>query len=238
MSLEGFNKNIEQIVGQITVASSLTESYRNEIDEMKKNDVYGKALTMIEVIKQALKATNDTFITHNKADPVDVKEYYKEILREKLSSVSLVASTLQKYSLDNKRIKLKMLSSKVTPDEIDSLPAEKLIQVYDQEVNRRTKAHEALAYVEKRHRDILDLEESIVELNQLFADFAILVDVQSEMINTVEKNVDKTVSNVEQGVKNLRTANVYQKKSRKRLCCLTAVLVAVVLVIIAVKNSV
>ncbi len=46
------------------------------------------------------------------------------------------------------------------------------------EDRKHTKAKQALDHLREKHSDIMSLEKSIVELNQLFMDMAILVETQ------------------------------------------------------------
>ncbi len=46
------------------------------------------------------------------------------------------------------------------------------------EDRKHTKAKQTLDYLREKHNDLLNLEKSIMELNQLFMDMAILVETQ------------------------------------------------------------
>lgn len=97
----------------------------------------------------------------------------------------------------------------------------------------KKEAEEALKYVQSKHKEIQKLESSINELHQLFVDMAILVEAQGELINQIEKNVESAANYTRQGVKQLEQANKYQKKSRKKMCCLLICLLLVAAGILA-----
>lgn len=80
---------------------------------------------------------------------------------------------------------------------------------------RHSQAKDALAYIENKHKEIMALEQSIMELHQLFLDMAILVEAQGELIDQIEYNVTESVAYTAEGVKQLKAANKYAKKSRK-----------------------
>jgi len=101
----------------------------------------------------------------------------------------------------------------------------------------RDKAQQALSYVENKHNDIVKLNNSIMELHQLFVDMSVLVAAQGELIDQIEDNCNMAAEYTSQGVKAIREAAVIQKKSRKKLCCIV-VLVVVVIVIIVVLFTV
>jgi len=101
----------------------------------------------------------------------------------------------------------------------------------------RDKAKQALSYVENKHNDIVKLNNSIMQLHQLFVDMSVLVAQQGELIDQIEDNCNMAAEYTSQGVKAIREAAVIQKKSRKKLCWIV-ILVAVVIIIIVVVFTV
>ncbi len=93
-------------------------------------------------------------------------------------------------------------------------------------------AKDTLAYIENKHRAMLALEQSIKDLHQLFLDLAILVDEQDNLINDISYNVSVSVSNVQEGVRELKTTNRYQKKSRKKMLIIIVLLMILLIAII------
>merc|ERR1712048_935173 len=84
-------------------------------------------------------------------------------------------------------------------------------------------ARNALADIQERHKDIMKLEASIQELHQLFLDMAVLVESQGELLDQIEYTVSQSVTYTGkvrrwQAVDDLRTANKYQKKLRRKMC--------------------
>ena len=77
---------------------------------------------------------------------------------------------------------------------------------------------QALKEVEQRHMDILQLEQSINELFELFTEVSILVDTQGEMIDVIEHNVYETREVIETTQRQLKQAYKYKKKSYLVLC--------------------
>ncbi|KAI9216857.1 t-SNARE [Blastocladiella britannica] len=92
-------------------------------------------------------------------------------------------------------------------------------------------AKQALQDIQERHQDIIKIEKSILELHQLFVDMSVLVAQQGELLNQIDSHVSKAVEYTEQGVEELKEANVIQKKSRKRMCILIFCLVVLAVVI-------
>ncbi|KAI9025528.1 t-SNARE [Hyaloraphidium curvatum] len=102
-------------------------------------------------------------------------------------------------------------------------------------------ARMALHSIQARHNDILRIEKTVIELQQLFMDMAVLVAAQDDAIIEIGQNVQKTVEYTEKGVDELRKARKKQKKSRKMMClvvlCLIVVLVITgVIVLVVLKR--
>lgn len=74
----------------------------------------------------------------------------------------------------------------------------------------------ALDIVSNRHNDLVTLNTSIIELQKLFVDMAILVREQDSLFNNIEANVLRACAFVEKGKDDMKTAVVHQKKSRKK----------------------
>jgi len=101
-------------------------------------------------------------------------------------------------------------------------------------------AKNALADIQDKHRDVMRLEQSLVELHQLFVDMATLVEVQGEMLDNIEYSVQQAQTYVDKGVKELEKAKANQKKSRKTMCCLlccfATILIVVVIAVLGARN--
>eukprot|EP00026_Physarum_polycephalum_P014779 Phypoly_transcript_15332.p1 GENE.Phypoly_transcript_15332~~Phypoly_transcript_15332.p1 ORF type:complete len:259 (+),score=40.09 Phypoly_transcript_15332:121-897(+) len=93
-------------------------------------------------------------------------------------------------------------------------------------------AKNALSYVKDRHRDIVAIEASVRELNQLFIDFAIIVNSSGEMLGHIEENVNSAVLHTASGAQELGKAVKEQKKSRKKMYIILFILVIIVIIVL------
>lgn len=75
---------------------------------------------------------------------------------------------------------------------------------------RKEKAKEALSYIKSKHQEIIKIEQSLLEIQSLFNELAVLVRSQSEFIDRIQSNVHKTKANVSKGVEELKKARYYQ----------------------------
>lgn len=79
------------------------------------------------------------------------------------------------------------------------------------------KSVSSLKFISNRHKELVDLNESVIELQKLFIDLAVLVREQDRLFGDIESNVGKAMGFVEKAKKDMKTATVYQKKSRRKM---------------------
>ncbi|XP_041484381.1 syntaxin-12-like isoform X2 [Lytechinus variegatus] len=91
-----------------------------------------------------------------------------------------------------------------------------------------------LTLIQEREEQIRQIEATMLDVNEIFKDLSMMVSEQGEMIDSIEANVDRAGDNVEEGTKQLATASKYQKKARKKMCCIFMILAicAIVLALI------
>jgi t-SNARE complex subunit (syntaxin) len=88
-----------------------------------------------------------------------------------------------------------------------------------------------LADLKSRNNDIKKLEESIIQLHQLFMDMQVLVDAQGELLNNIEYNVEETKGATVAAHEELVEARNHQKSAGKKKCCIALIIVAILLAI-------
>lgn len=79
-------------------------------------------------------------------------------------------------------------------------------------------AKKALEDIQTKHIEVMKIEKSILELQQLFIDMAVLVAAQGEVIDQIAVHVEGAVNDTEAGANALKKAVEIQKKTRKVLC--------------------
>ncbi|XP_043952258.1 syntaxin-2-like [Gambusia affinis] len=73
----------------------------------------------------------------------------------------------------------------------------------------------AVSEIERRHQDIISLEYGIKELHEIFTDTAMLLEIQGELINNIEKNVTSAGEYVHASKKETGRALAYKKNPYK-----------------------
>jgi len=88
--------------------------------------------------------------------------------------------------------------------------------------------------LQERERAVRQLEADIGDVNQIFKDLAAMVHDQGELIDSIEANVETSSVRVEEGVEQLRQAERYQNKARRKkmLLALIGLIILVILIII------
>ncbi|XP_060563518.1 syntaxin-1A homolog isoform X2 [Ruditapes philippinarum] len=92
------------------------------------------------------------------------------------------------------------------------------------------KAKMELREIEARDAEIKKIENSVVQVNQLFKEINALVMEQGEKIDNIEKHVNAASVDVESGNVQLKQAREHQSKARKKKICCIGILVAVLLI--------
>ena len=74
---------------------------------------------------------------------------------------------------------------------------------------------DAVKDIEDQHKGMQQIEQGVKEIQELFQDMAVLVDLQQETLDVIERNVQDTAKYTHDAEKNITQAEVYQKQSRK-----------------------
>lgn len=67
-------------------------------------------------------------------------------------------------------------------------------------------------YVDDRHKDIIKLNKSMIEVNQLFVDMACIVDYQGDVVDRIAYRVENAKNDCAKGTEDLVYAYKYKKK--------------------------
>lgn len=98
-------------------------------------------------------------------------------------------------------------------------------------------AQQAYTEAQSRASDVEVLMRSIADVAQMFNDLAILINKQSEMLDSIEQNIVRAGEYVKKGNDELRKGIEMQKKTRKCYCCMIVILIVIICVLIAGLGS-
>lgn len=139
------------------------------------------------------------------------------------------------------RDQVRMVDADATEEKVEHLlqHPQQMEQMYQQAiVGVNVNIKRMVEEIEERYNDIINLEESIRRMHEMFLHLAALVHSQGEILDNIEKNVDSAATYVEKGVQALQNAKEHQKKARTRKCCLLVIVLVILLVIIVPTVSV
>lgn len=87
---------------------------------------------------------------------------------------------------------------------------------------------------EHREHEVTKVVKSIVDLNEIFKDLASMVQEQGTILDRIDYNVEQTQTQVGEGLKQLRQAEVYHRKNRKMVCILVLASVTLLLLVLLI----
>lgn len=81
-------------------------------------------------------------------------------------------------------------------------------------------AKSALSQIEKRHQELLDLENRIKGIHEIFLDIALLVEEQGPMLTSIQTNVQKTDESIQEAIVKLGKAKRHDRNNPfKKMFC-------------------
>ena len=86
----------------------------------------------------------------------------------------------------------------------------------------------------ERERGINQINRTVNEVAEIFQDMALLVSEQGEHIDNIQTNIETAASQTSKGVAQLAKASRHQRRARKRMCCVTAMLFITIIVLVLV----
>ncbi|GIY74989.1 syntaxin-1A [Caerostris darwini] len=127
----------------------------------------------------------------------------------------------------------------ITGQETDEEQLEKMLdenravftQDYIVEVER---AREDLTDVKQRYGEVLKIENSLRELDDMLLSLSILINSQGEIIDSIEQHVLEASEDVRDGNKEITSAAKKNKKIRKKTICLVILLIILLCIIITI----
>ncbi|KAH6577199.1 hypothetical protein BASA60_004134 [Batrachochytrium salamandrivorans] len=126
-----------------------------------------------------------------------------------------------------------------TNQEIEQMMDGEKSQMFAKQIvntGQRQEARKALEDIQSKHKDVVKIEKSILELQQLFIDMAVLVASQGEIIDQIAVHIDNAANDTEQGTQSLAQATKLQKKSRKKMCIIIIFIVVGVVLVVAIPS--
>jgi len=211
------DRELDELMAEI---QSSANTVRRTLKQMDKDN---KSIDESERHKTSYRMRTQQHVTVSRKF-IDVMNHYNEVQ----------SKYKQKYS-DMVRRQMKIVKEDATDAEVEEiLASEQGGSIFAKQIltPEHAEAKQQLDEIKDRHEEIIKLEKAIRELHELFVDMAILVEQQGEMIDRIEYNVSEGSEYVEEAVRQLKSAVVYQSAARKKKVFLI-VLILVILIAVA-----
>jgi len=100
--------------------------------------------------------------------------------------------------------------------------------------NRRGESTAAYKEVQARHADVQKIEQTLVELAQLFNDLGTMTEKQGETIDVIQEEATKTERELELGGADVEQAKIHAAAARRKrkICFLISVIILIIIAII------
>ncbi|XP_070618640.1 syntaxin-2 isoform X1 [Erythrolamprus reginae] len=226
---------VEEVKKKHSVILSAThpkDKTKEELEELNKEirKTANIIRTKLKSMEQNLAREN---INRTSAD-VRIRKSQHSVLTRKFVDVMTMFNETQtvfrERTKDQIRRQLEITGKTTTDEELEEMLESGNLSIFTSDIILDTKlTRAALDEIESRHKDIIKLESSIQELHEMFMDMAMLVEVQGEMVNSIEKNVMNAVDYVEHAKEETKKAVKYQSKARRKKW----IIVIIVLVLFA-----
>jgi t-SNARE complex subunit (syntaxin) len=205
--------------------------------------------------REIIQQTNDLLVTA-KTEYSIVKQYHSDLKNksdlqsqqfsyktQKLNKITIeIASQIndiRQIDTNNKIMSIRLIAPDVDSTVIDRIENNTMTDDQFEHLCRSAivgeSLKEAVQQIEERHGDIKKLEQSVIEVHELFKDMAVLVDQQQEVIDVISQRISTAKNHVIVAEKDLVVAEKSQKKGRGYKCCaLICGLIVLMIVLIPV----
>uniref|UniRef100_A0AAV2KBR1 t-SNARE coiled-coil homology domain-containing protein n=1 Tax=Knipowitschia caucasica TaxID=637954 RepID=A0AAV2KBR1_KNICA len=116
---------------------------------------------------------------------------------------------------------MEIVGREVTGDQVEEMIETGQWNIFaDNVLSEGKTARSALSQIEKRHQELVDLENRIQSIHEIFLDIALLVEEQGPMITSIQTNVQKTDEDIQVAIVKLGRAKKHDKDNPfKKMFC-------------------
>ncbi|XP_076066430.1 syntaxin-7-like [Oratosquilla oratoria] len=154
----------------------------------------------------------------------------QERLRQEFQAGATRFSEIQKKVVETVRV-ARLPSAMLAAEQDAASATSQEMEAQEQQRLARMKALEDMEFENAMHlereQSVRQLETDIVDLNEVMKELSSMVTQQSEVVDSIENNVETAHGHVEEGREELAKAAQYQSKYRRRLCILILILIVV-----------
>ncbi|MCO5595956.1 hypothetical protein L7F22_050007 [Adiantum nelumboides] len=184
---------------------------------------------------------------HENSSVDRVRVFVTNGMRRKLKGFMDDFSALQKKVRDDHRDDVRrrvfaltgqIASEEVVDEMIEAGETENFLREAIKEQGGQVKLEATVHQIEERNASVRHLEESLLALHQIFLDMAVLVDVQGEELNDIERNMLESMSFIKIGAEDLDGAVIADTQRRTTHTWVIIVSIICLLLLIGVTLTV
>ncbi len=235
--LQTIYSNTQKINMNISILGRLISFIGTPRENLELNT---KIHDLREYINSIIKDNNNFFRTYKRFDDILENNQYNKLKNEFKTSLEYFQVLNQKY-INSKKISEDMKhtgdikhineSTKLINDESD----QKLISYSSSSPSPSSMINQTVIdntqTILEREQDIKNIETNMAEINEIYRDINRHIIDQGYTLDTIESNMAFTDNTVINSVKELKTAKRYQSGSRKKMCYLLVIVVAVLIIL-------
>ncbi|KAF3702886.1 Syntaxin-11 [Channa argus] len=116
---------------------------------------------------------------------------------------------------------MEIVGREVTGEEVEEMIEKGQWNIFNDNIVTEGKtARSALSQIEKRHQELVDLENRVKGIHEIFLDIALLVEEQGPMLDAIQTNIQKTDEGVKEAIVKLGRAKRHDKNNPfKKMFC-------------------
>lgn len=152
---------------------------------------------------------------------------------------------VQFYSKSQQSIATKMkqvflVNASQLDDQLSSAGGEVNVSA-EQQLQRQKQLQQSMQFEQdmllQREQRFREIEANVLDVNYIMSELSSLVTQQSEVIDTIENSIGRTVDNVESGAEELEKAVTYQNRYRRKVLILLIIAVIIGLIVTGIIVS-
>jgi t-SNARE complex subunit (syntaxin) len=212
--VDRIRKDISKLSGKSAALQKLQKSYLSSLFN-DEQELLQRQITKLtnNAIKLIAKINQDLTDAGDSTEPLRANQIRHLTRRFRDATNDFQTNQIQYQSKleDQFKRQYRVVAPEATEAEIDESLKNGTLSITDDVFGKAE-----LEAVQCRHKDLMSLEKTIVEIHQLFLQLSVLVQSQDEMIISIEDHVGKSYAKAKTAVLELKDAANSQRKARRR----------------------
>lgn len=195
---------------------------------------------------KAVCAENQELVDKNLVSKTDMRIRYAQqkkqaaqflALWKAYTAMSQTYKAKYRAQLERQYLIVKPMATRAELDQIAQAEGAHMLTTQMFSMSNRAVAQTRLAEMTERHTEILAIEKSIQEIQQMFLDMELIVAEQGELIDRVSDHVEQTLEHTQKATEHVEAA-VASKRRSQRIKWILSIVAIVIVIIVAVTLAV